>query len=196
MHWSGSLVFHWVHLTFLFNITFLAAILPSSMLLTLLGDMDNKFDSSLTKALHYPDIWNNLFTWHLGGTTSVQTLVMVTLYQSCTSPATKTKCELRRWYWWPCEVGGWGAPCFGGRTISFLVIFQSSVLCSLVAYIGHSAYFIQHLIIKKPNIGLNILKNRPQKQQRIRKCHKTANIWHVFFRGCWGGGLLFTVHFL
>ena len=126
MHWSGSLVFHWVHLTFLFNITFLAAILPSSMLLTLLGDMDNKFDSSLIKALHYPDIWNNLFTWHLGGTTSVQTLVMVTLYQSCTSPATKTKCELRRWYWWPCEVGGWGAPCFGGRTISFLVKFESA----------------------------------------------------------------------
>ena len=64
-----------------------------------------------------------------------------------------------------------------------MVIFQSSVLCSLVAYIGHSAYFIQHLIIKKPNIGLNILKNRPQKQQKIRKCHKTANVWHVFFLG-------------
>ena len=27
---------------------------------------------------------------------------------------------------------------------------------------------------------------RPQKQQKIRKCHKTANVWHVFFLG---GGL-------
>ena len=53
-----QLGFHCVHLTFLFNITFLAAILLSSMLLTLFGDMDNRFDSSLTKALHYPDIAN------------------------------------------------------------------------------------------------------------------------------------------
>ena len=104
MHWNGSVVFHWVHLTFLFIVTFLAAILPSSMLHTLLGDKGNKFDSSLTEVLRYPDIWNNLFLWHLGGTTSVQTLVMVTLYQS---PATKILIyfETRRWYWWPRQVG-------------------------------------------------------------------------------------------
>ena len=34
-----------------------------------------------------------------------------------------------------------GAPCFGGRTISFLVKFESSVLCTLEAYIGHLALF-------------------------------------------------------
>ena len=35
-----------------------------------------------------------------------------------------------------------GAPCFGRRTISFLVKFESSVLCTLLAYIGHLGYFL------------------------------------------------------
>ena len=36
---------------------------------------------------------------------------------------------------------GWGAPCFGGRTISFLVKFESFVLCKLEPYISHLGYF-------------------------------------------------------
>ena len=41
-----------------------------------------------------------------------------------------------------------GAPCIGERTISFLVKFESSVLCKLMAYIGHLGYFIPHLMNK------------------------------------------------
>ena len=37
---------------------------------------------------------------------------------------------------------GTGAPCIGERIISFLVKFESSVLCKLLAYIGHLGYLI------------------------------------------------------
>ena len=47
-----------------------------------------------------------------------------------------------------CGGGGGGAPCIGERTISFLVKFESSVSCKLMAYIGHLGYFIPHLMNK------------------------------------------------
>ena len=40
-------------------------------------------------------------------------------------------------------------PCIGERTISFLVKFESSVLCKLMLYIGHLGYLIPHLMNKK-----------------------------------------------
>ena len=54
------------------------------------------------------------------------------------------------------EVGG--APCIGERTISFLVKFESSVLCKLLAYIGHLGYFIQHLINKEAEFRFQVFK--------------------------------------
>ena len=54
---------------------------------------------------------------------------------------------------------GWrgGASCFGGRTISFLV-FESSVLCTLEAYIGHLGYFVSNLMNKKQIMGSKFSK--------------------------------------
>ena len=67
-----------------------------------------------------------------------------------------------------------------GRTIGFMVIFQSSVLCTLVAYIGHSAYFIPHLIIKKTNIGLRILKKSTTKTAKNEKMPQNSQFWACF----------------
>ena len=65
----------------------------------------------------------------------------------------------------PERIGGGGAPCFGGRTISFWVKFESSVLCTLEAYIGHLEYFVPHFYELKSSLWFqrskkNHLKNR------------------------------------
>ena len=65
--------------------------------------------------------------------------------------------------------------CFGGRTIMFLVKFESSVLCTPEAYIGHLGYFVPHLMNKKGNYGSNVLKKCTSKIEIIRKC-----FLHVF----------------
>ena len=72
-----------------------------------------------------------------------------------------------------------GAPCFGGRTISFLVKFESSVLCILVAQISHLGYFIPHLMNEKADLGLKVPKKGTSKKEKMRKCPKTANFGHV-----------------
>ena len=72
-----------------------------------------------------------------------------------------------------------GAPCFGGRTISFLVKFESSLLCTLLACIGHLGYFIPHLMNNKADLGFKVLKKLPSKTEKMRKCPKTANFGHV-----------------
>ena len=74
---------------------------------------------------------------------------------------------------------GGGAPCFGRRTISFLVKFESSVLCTLLAYIGHLGYFIPHLMNNKADFGFKVLKKLTSKTEKMRKCPKTANFGHV-----------------
>ena len=56
---------------------------------------------------------------------------------------------------WRLQNGWRGvAPFFGGRTISFLVKFESSVLCELMANIGLLGYFITHLMNKKADFAL------------------------------------------
>ena len=65
---------------------------------------------------------------------------------------------------------GWrgGAPCFGGRTISFLVKFESFVLCKLELYISHLGYFVSNLMNKKQIIGSKFSKKKlPKKQKKI-----------------------------
>ena len=54
----------------------------------------------------------------------------------------------KRIFYGQADRKGGGAPCIGERTISFLVKFESSVLCTLMAYIGHLGYFIPHLMNK------------------------------------------------
>ena len=71
------------------------------------------------------------------------------------------------------------APCFGRRTISFLVKFESSLLCTLLAYIGHLGYFIPHLMNNKADFGFKVLKKLTSKTEKMRKCPKTANFGHV-----------------
>ena len=65
-------------------------------------------------------------------------------------------------------------PCFGRRTISFLVKFESSVLCTLLAYIGHLGYFIPHFMNKKADFGFKVLKKLTSKAEKMRKCPKIA----------------------
>ena len=60
---------------------------------------------------------------------------------------------------------GAAALCFGGRAILFLVK-ESSVLCSLVAYIGHLGYFIPYLIYKKADFEFKVLKKWTSKTER------------------------------
>ena len=79
----------------------------------------------------------------------------------------------------PERIGGGGAPCFGGRTISFLVKFESSILCILVASISPSGYFIPHLMNEKADLGLKVPKKGTSKKEKMRKCPKTANFGHV-----------------
>ena len=74
---------------------------------------------------------------------------------------------------------GGGATCFGRRTISFLVKFESSVLMSLMAYIGHLGYFIPNLMNNKADLGFKVLKKLTSKTDKMRKCPKTANFGHV-----------------
>ena len=49
-------------------------------------------------------------------------------------------------------------PCIGERTISFLVKFESSVLCKLMLYIGHLGYLIPHLLNKKADFRSQVFK--------------------------------------
>ena len=70
-------------------------------------------------------------------------------------------------------------PGFGGRTISFLVKFETSVFCTLVAKIGLLGYFIPHLMNKKADYGFKVLKKWTSKTEKMRKCIKTANFGHV-----------------
>ena len=56
-----------------------------------------------------------------------------------------------------------GAPCIGGRTISFLVKFESSVF----------------LMNRKADFGFKVLKKWTSKTEKMRKCLKTANFGHV-----------------
>ena len=56
-------------------------------------------------------------------------------------------------------------PCFGGRTISFLVKFESSILFILVAYFGHLGYCNPHLMNKKEDLGLKVPKKGTSKKK-------------------------------
>ena len=66
-----------------------------------------------------------------------------------------------------------------GGQFRFLVKFESSVLCTLEAYIGHLGYFIPHLMNKKADFGFKVLKKWTSKTEKMRKCPKTANFGHV-----------------
>ena len=70
-------------------------------------------------------------------------------------------------------------PCFGRGTISLLVKFESSLLCTLLAYIGHLGYFIPHLMNNKADFGFKVLKKLTSKTEKMRKYPKTANFGHV-----------------
>jgi len=60
-------------------------------------------------------------------------------------------------------------PCFGGRTISFLVKFEISVLGTVKAYIGHLGYFVPHFMNKKADYGFKALKKCTSKTEIMRK---------------------------
>ena len=79
-------------------------------------------------------------------------------------------------------IGGYPPPplCFGRRTISFLVEFESSALCTLKAYIGLLGYFIPHFMNNKADYGFTVLKKCTSKTEKMRKCPKTTNFGHVF----------------
>ena len=70
-------------------------------------------------------------------------------------------------------------PCFGGRIISFLVKFESSILFILVAYFGHLGYCIPHLMNKKADFWCKVLEKWTLKTEKMRKCPKTADFGHV-----------------
>ena len=57
-------------------------------------------------------------------------------------------------------------PCFGRGTISLLVKFESSLLCTLLAYIGHLGYFIPHLMNNKADFGFKVLKKLTSKTEK------------------------------
>ena len=78
-----------------------------------------------------------------------------------------------------CRGGYPPPPCFGRRTISFLVNFESSILSILVAYFGHFGYCIPHLINKKADFWCKVPKKWISKTEKIRKCPKTADFGHV-----------------
>ena len=59
-------------------------------------------------------------------------------------------------------------------------LVNSPVLCTLVAYIGHWAYVIPHLIIKQTNIGLRILKNSTTKTAKNEKMPQNSQFWACF----------------
>ena len=56
----------------------------------------------------------------------------------------------------------------------FLVKFESSVLCTPEAYIGHLGYFIPHLINKQADNGFKVLKKYTSKTE---KNEKTRSSW-------------------
>ena len=66
-----------------------------------------------------------------------------------------------------------------GGQFRFLVKFESSVLCTLLAYIGHLGYFIPHLMNNKADFGFKVLKKLTSKTEKMRKYPKTANFGHV-----------------
>ena len=66
-----------------------------------------------------------------------------------------------------------------GGQFRFWSNFESSVLCTLLAYIGHLGYFITHLMNKKADFGLKVLKKLTSKTEKMRKCPKTTNFGHV-----------------
>ena len=53
-----------------------------------------------------------------------------------------------------------------------MVKFESSVLCTVEAYIGHLGYFVPHLMNKKADYGFKILKRCISKTEKMRKCPK------------------------
>ena len=60
--------------------------------------------------------------------------------------------------------------------MSFLVKFESSVLCILVALISHSGYFIQHLMNEKADFGLKILKKGTSKTEKNEKMPQNSQL--------------------
>ena len=69
--------------------------------------------------------------------------------------------------------GGGGTVIWRG-TISFLVLFERSVSCTLLAYIGHLGYFIPQLISKKANFVFKVLKKFTSKTEKNEKMPKTS----------------------
>ena len=60
-----------------------------------------------------------------------------------------------------------------------LVKFESSVLCTLLAYIGHLGYFIPYFMNNKADFRFKVLKKMTSKTEKMRKCPKTTNFGHV-----------------
>ena len=62
----------------------------------------------------------------------------------------------------------------------FLVKFESSVLCTPQAYIGHLGYFIPHLINKQADNGFKVLKKYTSKTEKNEKIPRNNQLWACF----------------